>query len=204
MKKAVYSPLNVGHFGLASTHYAHFTSPIRRYPDLILHRHLKAALRPKAPSRAWQSRAREYLEDACPRLSERERASEAAEREAVAWKKCQFMADKVGSLHWGFVTGVATFGFFVELEDYFVDGLVHVSTLKDDFYEYAEELQALIGQRTKRTFRIGDRLRVRVDRVDEARRQIDFTLAEGGAESPASEPPAPEPLAGRRSRRRKR
>ncbi|GAB4257634.1 MAG: ribonuclease R [Deferrisomatales bacterium] len=180
MRKAVYSPKNVGHFGLASEAYAHFTSPIRRYPDLILHRHLKAALKKRPPSRKWRQHAAEYLEDACSHLSARERVSEAAEREAVAWKKCQFMADKVGNEYWGFVTGVASFGFFVELEEYFVDGLVHVSGLQDDFYHYSEELQALIGERTRRTFRIGDRLKVRVDRVNVERRQVDFALVGAG------------------------
>jgi ribonuclease R len=90
------------------------------------------------------------------------------------------MADKVGSEHWGFVTGVASFGFFVELEDYFVDGLVRVSGLMDDFYHYSQELQALIGERSRRTFRIGDRLNVRVERVSVERRQIDFALTEQG------------------------
>lgn len=200
MKKAVYSPANIGHFGLASEYYAHFTSPIRRYPDLILHRHLRAALKKRAPSRKWREQAREYLDAACTHLSARERASEAAEREAVAWRKCQFMAGKVGEEHWGFVTGVASFGFFLELEEYFVDGLVHVSSLVDDFYHYSEELQALIGERTRRTYRIGDRLKVRVDRVDVDRRQVDFTLVAGGQdqreagggespESPAGRPP---------------
>jgi len=177
MKKAEYTPVNVGHFGLASESYAHFTSPIRRYPDLILHRHLKAAVRSRRPTRKWRDQARQYLAaDACPHLSLRERAAEAAEREAVSWKKCQFMADKVGSVHWGYITGVASFGAFVELEEFFVEGLVHVSGLGDDFYHYSEELRRLIGERTRRTFRIGDRLRVRVDRVNVDRRQIDFAL----------------------------
>ncbi|GAB6062990.1 ribonuclease R [Deferrisoma palaeochoriense] len=178
MAKAVYSPENIGHFGLASERYLHFTSPIRRYPDLIVHRELKKALQRRAASKAWREKERKYLEDACPHLSARERAAEAAEREAVQWKKCEFMADKVGTEHWGFIVGVASFGFFVELETYFVDGLVHVSSLRDDFYHFSEETQSLIGERTGRTFRIGDRVRVRVDRVSVPRRQIDFALAE--------------------------
>ncbi|NTU60105.1 MAG: VacB/RNase II family 3'-5' exoribonuclease, partial [Deltaproteobacteria bacterium] len=219
MQKAIYSPVNIGHFGLASTHYAHFTSPIRRYPDLVLHRHLKAALTAKRLPKGWKEKAAAYLEDACPHLSGRERASEAAEREAVTWKKCQFMADKVGSAFWGYVSGVASFGVFVQLEDYFVDGLVHVSSLKDDFYAYSEQQQALIGERTKRTFRIGDRFLVRVDRVDVERRQIDFTLAApaepvASAASPVASPARParsakparpgkpaRPAAGRRPRK---
>ncbi len=200
MRKAEYNPINIGHFGLASEHYAHFTSPIRRYPDLILHRHLRATFKKRAPTKAWREEAAGYLAEACPHLSARERASEAAEREAVAWKKAEFMADKVGSEHWGFVTGVAAFGIFVELEAYFVEGLVHVSGLRDDFYHYSEETQSLIGERTRRTFRVGDRLRVRVDRVDVDRRQIDFALVE--AEAPAAAPPEAE--GGRRPSRRPR
>ncbi len=178
MAKAVYSPENLGHFGLASERYLHFTSPIRRYPDLIVHRTLKKAVQARGPSKVWRRKQQEYLEEACPHLSARERAAEAAEREAIQWKKCEFMADKVGSEHWGFVTGVASFGLFVELETYFVEGLVHVSSMQDDFYHFSEELQALIGERTGRTFRIGDRVRVRVDRVSVPRRQIDFVLVD--------------------------
>lgn len=179
MRKAVYSPINLGHFGLASTHYLHFTSPIRRYPDLLVHRALKIALAAKG-GKAGKDRLRksmrEELNIECPRLSERERASEAAEREAVSWKKCQFMADKIGTSHWGFVTGVAGFGFFVELEQFFVDGLVHVSSLKDDFYHFSEETQSLTGERTRKRFRIGDRIRVVLERVDVERRRIDFVV----------------------------
>ncbi|TAL17441.1 ribonuclease R [bacterium] len=176
MKKAVYHYENLGHFGLASTHYLHFTSPIRRYPDLFVHRILKMAIKPKGIPKKKKEELREMLSVECPRLSDCERGSEAAEREAVAWKKCQFMADKVGERYWGFVTGVATFGFFVELEQYFVEGLVHVSSLKDDFYHYNEEQQTLMGERGRRTFRIGDRIEVILERVDESRRQIDFTV----------------------------
>ncbi|MHB8766340.1 MAG: ribonuclease R [Deferrisomatales bacterium] len=195
MRKAEYNPQNIGHFGLASEHYAHFTSPIRRYPDLILHRHLRATFKKRAPAKTWREQAAKYLDDACPHLSARERASEGAEREAVSWKKCEFMADKVGSEHWGFVTGIASFGVFVELESYFVEGLVHVSGLTDDFYHFSEETQALIGERTRRTFRIGDRLRVRVDRVAVDRRQIDFGLVQPPA--PAQEGGGAEPRAER-------
>jgi ribonuclease R len=186
MKKAVYHYENLGHFGLASTHYLHFTSPIRRYPDLIVHRILKLAIKPKGLTKKQKEELRENLAVECPRLSDCERASEAAEREAVSWKKCQFMADKVGERYWGFVTGVAPFGFFVELEQYFVEGLVHVSSLKDDFYHFNEEQQTLMGERGRRAFRIGDRIEVLLERVDESRRQIDFTVV-----------PPPEPLFGR-------
>lgn len=176
MRKAAYAPVNLGHFGLASSHYLHFTSPIRRYPDLVVHRILKRVLLETGKKGKWRSQLKEKLVGDCAWLSERERGSEGAEREAVSWKKCQFMADKIGTVNWGFVTGVAAFGFFVELEQYFVDGLVHVSSLKDDFYHFSEETQTLTGERTRRRFRIGDRIRVVLERVDVARRKIDFTL----------------------------
>jgi len=176
MKKAHYYPENLGHFGLASTHYLHFTSPIRRYPDLLVHRILKKAVGKGRMTKKFKEKLHSELEEQCFHLSSRERVSESAEREAVSWKKCQFMRDKVGEEFWGFVTGVATFGFFVELEQYFVDGLVHVSSLKDDFYHFSEEAQALIGERNRLTYRIGDKVRITVERVDVERRQIDFKL----------------------------
>jgi ribonuclease R len=176
MKKAIYSPDNDGHFGLASEHYLHFTSPIRRYPDLMVHRILKQLASKRGATKAYRERLEAELQQECPRLSERERASETAERESISRMKCRFMADKVGSVHWGFVTGVASFGIFVELEQYFVDGLVHVSSMRDDFYHYSEELQALIGERSRRRHRIGDRVSVVVDRVDVERRQVDFVF----------------------------
>ncbi|PLX41989.1 MAG: ribonuclease R [Deltaproteobacteria bacterium] len=176
MKKAHYFPENLGHFGLASTHYLHFTSPIRRYPDLLVHRILKKAVGKGRIAKKYKENLHSELEEQCFHLSSRERVSESAEREAISWKKCQFMRDKVGEEFWGFVTGAATFGFFVELEKYFVDGLVHVSSLKDDFYHFSEEAQALIGERTRSTYRIGDKVRITVERVDVERRQIDFKL----------------------------
>jgi ribonuclease R len=174
MKKAIYSPHNDGHFGLASEHYLHFTSPIRRYPDLMVHRILKQLASSRGATKKYKEALEMELMEECPRLSERERAAETAERESVARMKCRFMADKVGSVHWGFVTGVASFGIFVELEKYFVEGLVHVSSMRDDFYHYSEELQALIGERTRSRHRIGDRVSIVVDRVDVERRQVDF------------------------------
>lgn len=199
MRKAVYSPRNLGHFGLASTHYLHFTSPIRRYPDLLVHRALKEALAGAKKPQRKKKGVEDGFAAECARLSERERASESAEREAVSWKKCQFMADKIGTAYWGFVTGVAGFGFFVELEQYFVDGLVHVSSLKDDFYHFSEETQSLVGERTRRRFRIGDRLKVVVERVEEEKRRVDFVIEEEPqASAPQkSAPPWAEPRRGR-------
>ncbi|TLN22457.1 ribonuclease R, partial [bacterium] len=158
MKKAMYHYENLGHFGLASTHYLHFTSPIRRYPDLLVHRILKASFSRRGISKSKKEELFKELSEECPRLSERERASEAAEREAVSWKKCQFMAGKTGERFKGFITSVAPFGFFVELSQYFVEGLVHVSSLKDDFYHFDEARQLLIGERFRKSWSIGDEI----------------------------------------------
>ncbi len=178
MKQARYSADNIGHFGLASPAYTHFTSPIRRYPDLVVHRILReveAGGRMRPDRRA--SLERELPETAL-HCSERERKAMDAEREIVALKKCQFMATRVGDEFDGVIAGVTAFGFFVELTDVFVEGLVHISSIGDDFYTYVEKMHALVGRHTRRTFRIGDAIRVRVERVDIDSRHIDFAIVE--------------------------
>src|SRR6185369_9353106 len=175
MKQARYSPLNVGHFGLAADCYTHFTSPIRRYPDLVLHRILAAHL---ANDRAAIAATTGELGDVCDESSRRERDAMDAEREVVQLKKVQFMQDKIGETYDGFISGVVPFGFFVELEQWFVDGLVHVATLTDDRYELDERRHLLRGRRRGRTFRLGDPVRVRVASVSVERKQIDFVLAD--------------------------
>ncbi len=177
MKQARYSPLNVGHFGLAADCYTHFTSPIRRYPDLVLHRILAAHL---ANDRAAIAATTGELGDVCDESSRRERDAMDAEREVVQLKKVQFMQDKIGETYDGFISGVVPFGFFVELEQWFVDGLVHVATLTDDRYDFVEHRHLLQGRRRKRVFRLGDPVRVRVASVSVERKQIDFVLAESG------------------------
>ncbi|HWP35216.1 MAG TPA: ribonuclease R, partial [Thermodesulfobacteriota bacterium] len=182
MKQARYAAENLGHFGLASRAYTHFTSPIRRYPDLVVHRILKETLAGTlTPERREQLAAR--LPEIGRHCSERERKAMEAEREIVAVKKCQFMASRVGEVYSGVIAGVTAFGFFVELDEIFVEGLVPVSSLTDDYYRYVERSQALVGQRTRRTFRIGDRVRVVVTRVDVDSRHIDFALVEDSAEA---------------------
>ena len=171
MKWAKYSAKNLGHFGLASDGYTHFTSPIRRYPDLIVHRLLKRVLSEKdvkIPEEVLANKA-EYL-------SERERVAMEAEREILNRYRVRFMKDKTGEEFEGIISGVAAFGFFVELKDIFVDGLVRMTSLHDDYYQYHEKRYCLVGERTHKTFRIGDEVRVRVDRVDVERRHIDFGL----------------------------
>jgi ribonuclease R len=176
MKQARYAALNVGHFGLAAECYTHFTSPIRRYPDLVLHRVLAAHL---ARDGAALAAATADLAAICEESSRRERDAMEAEREVVQLKKVQFMQDKIGETYDAFVSGVVPFGFFVELERWFVEGLVHVATLTDDRYDFVEHRHQLEGRRRGRVFRLGDAVRVRVASVSVERKQIDFVLADG-------------------------
>jgi ribonuclease R len=166
MQQARYAAESFGHFGLATENYTHFTSPIRRYPDLVVHRILGTGRVPPD------------LVAIAEETSRRERVAMEAEREIVQLKKIQFMQDKVGEQYDGLVSGVANFGFFVELRDLFVEGLVHVSALGDDFYEHVEREHLLRGRRSRRTFRVGDPVRVEVAGVSIERRRIDFVLAD--------------------------
>jgi ribonuclease R len=169
MKWAKYSAKNLRHFGLASDAYTHFTSPIRRYPDLIVHRLLKRVL-----SKKEVRIPEEALAKMADHLSNRERVAMEAEREILNRYRVRFMRDKIGEEFEGIVSGVTAFGFFVELKGIFVEGLVRVTSLHDDYYQYHEKKYCLVGERTHKTFRIGDEVRVRVDRVDVERRHIDF------------------------------
>jgi ribonuclease R len=176
MKLARYHEENLGHFGLATDSYTHFTSPIRRYPDLVVHRALRA-LRHRRPAEAARGLPAE-LPEMGRHLSEMERRATDAERELIDWKKVRFMADKVGEVYTGYVTGVQAFGLFVELVDVYVQGLVHVSSISDDYYRFDERGHALIGENTGKVYRLGDRVQAQVARVDLERRQIDFVLAD--------------------------
>ena len=171
MKWARYSAKNLGHFGLASDAYTHFTSPIRRYPDLIVHRLLKRVM-----SKMEVQIAGEILANKADHLSDRERVAMEAEREIVDRYRVRFMRERIGEEFEGIISGVTAFGFFVELKDIFVEGLVRVTSLPDDYYQYHEKQYCLVGERTHKTFRIGDQVKVRVDRVDVERRHIDFGL----------------------------
>ncbi|MGK2906606.1 MAG: ribonuclease R [Desulfuromonadales bacterium] len=173
LPQAYYSVNNLGHFGLAADNYCHFTSPIRRYPDLAVHRILKNKLAGRRPARPGNNVA---LEEIAQRSSVAERRAMEAERDIVKLKKCQFVADKVGEKYHGMVTSVHAFGFFVELQEIYVEGLVHVSTLADDFYQYEEERHRLIGMNRRREFGIGTPVEVSVHKVDLDRREIDFRL----------------------------
>ena len=175
MKQARYSAENLGHFGLAASSYSHFTSPIRRYPDLVVHRILKRVL-----SKRMKQSDKEQLEAKLPETaqhtSRRERIAMEAEREMVDLKKMQFMRDKIGEEYDGFITGVAQFGLFVELVELFVEGMVPVATLPQDYYVHLEKAHALVGERTRVRYRIADRIRVKVASVNELRKQVEFAL----------------------------
>jgi ribonuclease R len=179
MKQARYSPENIGHYGLASRCYAHFTSPIRRYPDLIVHRALNGALQGLKLKGSEKEDLLHRLEEAGRHTSERERIAMDAEREMVDLKKSQFMLGRIGEEFSGYIVSLAPFGFFVELEAYFVEGLVRLASLEDDSYQYYEKEQIIKGRRRGRTFRLGDRVQVRVNRVNAFRSEIDFELVGG-------------------------
>ncbi len=174
MNRAQYSVQNLGHFGLAADWYAHFTSPIRRYPDLVTHRVVIRALVEKRPiPQDWSGPG---LEMAAQQSSLREQSAQEAERDSVDMKKVEFMERHLGEEFDGTISGVASFGLFVLLDDFYVDGLIHVSSLEDDYYHFREREYSLVGERRRRRFRLADRVRVKVVRVDREERKVDFLL----------------------------
>ncbi|TDN70567.1 ribonuclease R [Paraburkholderia sp. BL10I2N1] len=224
MQQAVYSPENIGHFGLAYEAYAHFTSPIRRYPDLLTHRAIYAVLQgrkyqPSAPhgvtlntalsprARAMQqaddekrSRNRSNTaiwEELGLHCSANERRADEASRDVEAWLKCYFMRDKLGEEYGGMVNGVTSFGIFVQLDALFIEGLVHVTELGSDYFQYDEIKNELRGERTGIRYRLSDRVRVQVSRVDLDARKIDFRLVrDTPIKSPTSRPSLADKSAG--------
>ncbi|HYV51241.1 MAG TPA: RNB domain-containing ribonuclease, partial [Dongiaceae bacterium] len=178
LARARYDSLPLGHFGLALKDYTHFPSPIRRYPDLVVHRTLRILSKRQPKPMDDLARYREWMDDTAVHSSDRERRAEEAERDSVELKKIQFMERHVGDVFEAVITGVEVFGFFVELKDYHVSGLVHVNNMKDDYYEFWEDAFALVGSNTGRKFTLGDTVKVRVLAVNKELRQIDFLLEE--------------------------
>ncbi|SDO14663.1 RNAse R [Halomonas shengliensis] len=192
MSRAVYSPQNDGHFGLAYPAYAHFTSPIRRYPDLIVHRAIRSVIRgprqtntvlradgaPVEPPSRWAPYTFEQMLELGEHCSMTERRADDATRDVEDWLKCEFMSDKLGEVYDGTIASVTQFGIFVRLDEVYVEGLVHVTSLPSDYYHYEPEKHRLKGERSGMSYRLGDGVTVQVARVDLDERKIDFALAD--------------------------
>ncbi|MBO6236473.1 MAG: VacB/RNase II family 3'-5' exoribonuclease, partial [Schwartzia sp.] len=179
MQQARYADKSLGHFGLAARYYTHFTSPIRRYPDLIVHRLLRETFATGTIPMARQDKLRGVLPDIAQHSSVRERVAVDAERETTEMKEIEYMTQFVGETFPGVISGVTAFGIFVELENG-VEGLVHVSRMVNDYYEYVEEQYALIGERTRKAYRLGDEVEVVLVRASVEERNIDFILKDNG------------------------
>jgi ribonuclease R len=178
LKQAMYSPDNVGHFGLAYEHYTHFTSPIRRYPDLLVHRAIKAVLNGEqyVPERPW--------DDIGLQCSATERRADEATRDVENWLKTFFMKERIGEEFDGTISAVTAFGIFVALDQVYVEGLVHVSELGADYFQFDNIKHQMLGERTGQRFRLGDRVRVRLVRADLESNRIDFVMAQETGAAP--------------------
>lgn len=194
MMQAQYEAKNSGHFGLAYEAYTHFTSPIRRYPDLIVHRLIRGALNKKSAP----SYDEEALSDIAANSSMTERRADEATRDVEAWLKCEFMQDKVGETFSGVISSVTGFGLFIELDQIYIEGLVHITDLDNDYFRYDSQKHRLVGDRTGKVYRLGDKLTVRVVRVDLDERKIDFILEPGEHEMPKKTSPKKAPPKKRR------
>ncbi|HQD20584.1 MAG TPA: RNB domain-containing ribonuclease, partial [Bacillota bacterium] len=175
LRQARYAEQNHGHFGLASECYTHFTAPIRRYPDLLVHRFIAYWLGEPAP-RAWEAKLKN-LKELTAYCSRRERGAEEADRESVDLKKVEYMESHLGETFSGIISGVTAFGLFVELENS-VEGLVHISNMHDDYYHYNEKLFSLVGERRKKVYRLADPVIVKLIKVNKEARTLDFILVQ--------------------------
>ena len=171
MAKAVYSTENIGHYGLGFKYYTHFTSPIRRFPDLIVHKLLFDNLHNRKPHYN-----EEQLDSICEHCSIQERNAISAERLSVKLKQIEYMNDKIGEEFKGVISGITNFGIFVELRESLAEGLIRLRDIKDDFYIFDEKQYSIIGQDSGRKYRLGDEIDVKLIRVDEGKREIDFAL----------------------------
>jgi ribonuclease R len=176
LSQAMYSPDNIGHFALGYEHYTHFTSPIRRYPDLVVHRAIRELLARRKPAVTLDE-----MRGIGGQCSMTERRADEATREVIRWLKVEHMQERVGEEFDGIISGVTGFGLFVELSELYVDGLVHITALGNDYFHFDPAHHRLLGERTRRVFRLGDPVRVRVARVDLDEARIDFDLVSGGA-----------------------
>ena len=170
MAKAEYSTTNIGHYGLAFKYYTHFTSPIRRYPDMMVHRMLFHYLT------GGESKSKKKYEKYCQHSSEMEQLATEAERASIKYKQVEFMQDKIGKVFEGLISGVSEYGIFVEIIENKCEGLVSVRELDDDFYEYDEDNYWLIGKHKGKVYQLGDKVKVEVLRTNLAKKQLDFGL----------------------------
>ena len=200
MQKAVYQGENIGHFGLAFTHYTHFTSPIRRFPDLLVHRLIRKMKNGKYPL-AYARRLPKMIERVSNHCSDTERKAEVAEREAVRTKQVSFMARHVGDQFKGVISGTMSYGFFVRLDNMGVEGFVRLSSIDDDYYHYDEQQYKIIGRNSGRTFRMGDPVMVGVATVNQERKEVDLFLVDDKKQERSS---TRKKQSGKRPRKRKR
>ncbi len=202
LKQAVYSPDNVGHFGLAYDAYAHFTSPIRRYPDLLVHRAIRHVLSGQPPELFRYDH--EKMVNLGEHCSQTERRADEATRDVVDWLKCEYMLDEVGGEFDGTITSVTGFGLFVELDDIYVEGLIHITSLENDYYHFDPVKHQLVGEHNHQVYRLGDRLRVKVARVDLDERKIDFAYVGPAQSQPTTMSAAPESTGGKKKAAKKK
>ncbi len=176
MAKAIYSPKNIGHYGLGFKDYTHFTSPIRRYPDLKVHRLLKSYLKPESLSRGMIEKTRNELPELCRHSSQKEQNATVAERESIKLQMIHYMSDHIGDEYEGMISSIVGFGMFVEILDILVEGMIRFKEMDDDYYEYDERSKTATGRRYRRTYRIGQKVRVKVIRANLETRRLDFAL----------------------------
>ena len=171
MAKAVYTTNNIGHYGLAFDYYSHFTSPIRRYPDLIVHRLLDNYISNKTYL------SKEELEKLCKHCSEMEKTASQAERDSIKYMQVKFIQNKIGDVCFGVISGVTEWGLYVEIIDNKCEGLIKISSIKEDHYIYDEKKFALIGYQTNNIYQLGQKVKIKITAVNLEKRQIDFVLA---------------------------